>query len=274
MLIKIKKKIKDLKKKNINRFLRNIHELDFNDFIEKLKNEKNVLDYIENIFNGDIIILRKTLSKDFINNSIKKLQQYCLDNPPISPKILEGSKNGYYISNNTSTGYRTIDRSFYFFSWNEDTLDIYNTIHKTYKKLKILNGLDEDEITTNTPKDYVVERLHVINYPPVGGEISKHTDPVNVSIINHGIFGSEFGIDYDRGGFYLIDSEKKKIDIDKKLNKGDSILFFPGLIHGVDPIYLGNTKVDFKKSSGRWYFNFQNIETHEVKNRQTTQAVD
>ena len=274
MLIQIKNRIKELKKKKFNIYLRNIHELDFNDFVEKLKNEKNILNYIDSIFNGDVIILRNTLNKNFIDKSINNLHQYYLNNSPISPKILEGSKNGYYISNNTNTGYRTIDRSFYFFSWNEDNLKIYNDIHNIYKKLKILNGLYENEITKNTPKDGVVERLHVINYPLGGGEISKHTDPVNVSIINHGIFGSEFGNDYDRGGFYLIDTEKKKIDIDKKLKKGDSVLFFPGLIHGVDPIYLGDKKFDLKTNSGRWYFNFQNVETHEVKNRQTTQAVD
>ena len=116
--------------------------------------------------------------------------------------------------------------------------------------------------------------MHVIHYPLGGGEISKHTDPTNTSIINHGIFGSEFGNDYNSGGFYLIDSNRKKIEIDQKVNKGDSVIFYPGLIHGVDPVYLGDKKLDIKSKSGRWYFNFQNVETHEVKNRQVTLAVE
>ena len=53
-----------------------------------------------------------------------------------------------------------------------------------------------------------------------------------------------------------------------------TLLFYPGLIHGVDPVYLGDKKLDTKSKSGRWYFNFQNVETHEVKNRQVTLAVE
>ena len=154
-----------------------------------------------------------------------------------------------------------------------DKLNVYGEVLKVFKKLKILNGLKEDEITSNTPKKGIVERLHVIHYPLGGGEISKHTDPVNISVINHGIFGSEFGSDYDTGGFYVVNSDGKKIEIDKEVKQGDSVIFFPGLIHGVDPIFL-EKKLDTGSKFGRWYFNFQNIETHEVKNRQVTLAVD
>jgi len=274
MFDEVKKKIIDLRKKNINRFFRNIKDYDYQEYTENLKDKKFTLDCIENLFDGDIFILRNTLNKNFIDNSINKLQDFYLNNSPISTKILEGCSNGFYLSNNTKSGYRTVDRSFYFFSWNRDKLNIYKEVLKVYKKLKVLNGLSPEEITSNTPKKGVVERLHVIHYPLGGGEISKHTDPVNISIINHGIFGSEFGNDYDAGGFYLVKSDGKKIEVDKKVTKGDSVIFFPGLIHGVDPILLGEKKFDTESKSGRWYFNFQNVETHEVKNRQVTLAVD
>lgn len=273
MLEEIKKKIAEFKNKDVNRFFRKIREYDFHEYTKKLKDIKFTMESIESLFNGDVFILRNTLKKSFIDNSIDKLQHFYLNNSPISPKILEGCKNGFYISNNTKSGYRTVDRSFYFFSWNQDKLGIYNEVIKIYKKLKILNGLSPDEVTSNTPKKGIVERLHVIHYPLGGGEISKHTDPTNTSIINHGIFGSEFGNDYNSGGFYLIDSNRKKIEIDQKVNKGDSVIFYPGLIHGVDPVYLGDKKLDTKSKFGRWYFNFQNVETHEVKNRQVTLAV-
>ena len=274
MLGEIKKKIAKLKNEKINRFFSNVREYDFEEYTEHLKNKKFALECVENLFNGDIFILRNTLDKTFIDNSINKLQQFYTNNSPISPKILEGCENGFYISNNTETGYRTVDRSFYFFSWNQDKLKIYNEVLKIYKKLKVLNGLSPNDVSNNTPKKGIVERLHVIHYPLGGGEISKHTDPVNISIINHGIFGSEFGTDYDAGGFYLISADGKKVEIDQKVNKGDSVIFFPGLIHGVDPVYLGDKKLDTKSKFGRWYFNFQNVETHEVKNRQVTLAVE
>ena len=104
------------------------------------------------MFNGDIFILRNTLNKNFIDNSINKLQDFYLNNSPISTKILEGCGNGFYLSNNTKSGYRTVDRSFYFFSWNRDELNIYKEVLKVYKKLKVLNGLSPEEITSNTQK--------------------------------------------------------------------------------------------------------------------------
>ena len=274
MIIEIKNKIEFLKKSKINRCSRNVREFDYKHFIEKLTDKNFVLKSIEDLFCGDLFILRNTLSTNFIDQSIDKLHQFYLNNTSITPKILEGCKNGYYLSNYTGKGYRTVDRSFYFFSWNEDKLNVYGEVLKVFKKLKILNGLKEDEITSNTPKKGIVERLHVIHYPLGGGEISKHTDPVNISVINHGIFGSEFGSDYDTGGFYVVNSDGKKIEIDKEVKKGDSVIFFPGLIHGVDPIFFGKKKLDTESKFGRWYFNFQNIETHEVKNRQVTLAVD
>jgi len=274
MIKQIKKKISELKKKKINIFFSDTVELDFDEFSKKVLKLNYVLDCVDKLFNGYVFILRNTVNKDFINSSIDKLQKFYLKKKPISPKILEGCKNGYYISNNTSHGYRAVDRSFYFFSWNNDKLLIYKELLNIYKKIKILNGLEAEEVTNNTPKNDVVERLHVIHYPIGGGEISKHTDPINISIINHGIFGSESGKEYDRGGFYVINKKNEKILIDKKVNKGDSVIFFPGLIHGVDPVFLKDQKLDMKSKIGRWYFNFQLIETHEVKNRQTTLAVD
>ena len=274
MIEQIKKKINLYKKCEINRFFNNVIEIDFNEFSKKLLDFEFVLECVDKLFDGDIFILRNTLKKDFIESSIDKMQKFYLENSPISPKILEGCKNGYYMSNNTSSGYKTVDRSFYFFSWNKDELNIYKEILKIYYKLKILNGLKAEEITNNTPQNEVVERLHVIHYPIGGGEISKHIDPINKSIINHGIFGSEYGKDYDRGGFYLINKKKEKKLIDKMVGKGDSVIFFPGLIHGVDPVFLKDEKLDIKSKKGRWYFNFQLIETHELKNRQTTFAIE
>ena len=34
------------------------------------------------------------------------------------------------------------------------------------------------------------------------------------------------------------------------VSKGDSVIFFPGLIHGVDPIFLKDEKLDIKSKKG------------------------
>ena len=45
-----------------------------------------------------------------------KLDDFSKNNKPINANIITGIKNGYYISRNLKTnGYRTVDKSFYFF---------------------------------------------------------------------------------------------------------------------------------------------------------------
>ena len=124
-----------------------------------------------------------------------------------------------------------------------------------------MNGLNKNEITYNKPKDGIIERLHVIKYPSPFGQISKHYDPINVSIFNFGLYATEYGKDYTDGGFFVVNKKNKKILIDKKIKKTDIVLFFPSLIHGVDKI---------KNSEGRWFINVNHVQSHEVKNRQFT----
>ena len=52
----------------------------------------------------------------------------------------------------------------------------------------------------------------------------------------------------------------EKVEIDQKVNKGDSVF---GLIHGVDPVYL---VIKLDTNLNLEIVLFQNVETHEVKN--------
>ena len=162
----------------------------------------------------------------FFRECKKKLEKFAKETRPINPKIKSGIKNGFYLSKNLSNkGYKTVDRSFYFFSWNKDKLKIYRKIINLYKPLKILNGLRKNQISKNKPRDGVVERLHIINYPLNSGQISRHYDPVNVSIFNFGLYVTEYGKDYTKGGFFVLNRNNKKIFIDKKIKKTDIIFF-------------------------------------------------
>jgi hypothetical protein len=145
---------------------------------------------------------------------------------------------------------------------------------KLYKPLKILNGLDREEYSKNIPSDGVVERLHVIHYPDGGGQISKHTDSTKYAIANFGLYLTEFGKDYENGGFYAEDLNSNKIIVDKYVRKGDFVIFFPGIIHGVDPVYVKkNNNLDIS-IAGRWFANINIIESHHIKNREYSQKVD
>lgn len=273
-LKKIINKIEIIKSGHFTRYFKNIEKYDYYKFVNKLKNEDFILDIITKITNGTVIVLSDTLEPEFIENAKIKLNNYSSDREQINPKIIDGAKNGYYLSKNLSgNGYKTFDRSFYFFAWNKDDLNIYNKIYKLYQPLKILNGLSFTDYQNNIPSDGLIERLHVIHYPPGGGLISKHYDPINVSIVNFGLYGTQYGIDYSDGGFYVFSNNETKVNIDKDIKKTDIVLFFPGMIHGVDPVLVKH-QLNLNSNSGRWFFNINIIESHHIKNRQYTQALN
>lgn len=265
---KILNKIRHIKARNREIFFKGLKEYDYSEFTKKLKSVEFVLKCIDEISKGYVFILKKSIDIKFLENAKIKLNKFSLKNKPINPKIKSGIKNGFYISKNlNSKGYKTVDKSFYFFSWNKDKLGVYKKILNIYKPLKILNGLKNNDKTKNTPKDGIVERLHVINYPIHSGQISRHYDPVNVSIFNFGLYATEYGKDYTDGGFFVLKKNNKKILLDSKIKKADVVLFFPSLIHGVDKV----KNIKSKNSDGRWFININHIQSHEVKNREYTQ---
>lgn len=264
----IKKKINYIKKTTKKVFYKNFKIFEYNEFLKNLNSIEFVTDCIDRISKGYVYILKNSIDKKFLENMKLKLNKISKDTKPINPKVKTGIKNGHYISNYLDPeGYNTVDRSFYFFSWNKDKTGIYKKILKIYKPLKILNGLDENEITNNKPKDRIIERLHVIHYPLNSGLISQHYDPIKVTIFNFGLYATQFGKDYTEGGFFVLNDKNKKFFIDKKINKGDVVLFFPSLIHGVDKVRNLNSK----KTDGRWFVNINLTQSHEVKNREYTQ---
>lgn len=263
----IQNKIEKIRNRKKKIFFKGLKTYKYSSFKAKCKNIKFVLNCIDQLSKGYIFILKNSIKSNFLDNAKEKLEKFAKATKPINPKIKSGIKNGFYISKNLdSKGYKTVDKSFYFFSWNKDKLKIYKKIINIYKPLKILNGLNNNEITKNKPRDGVIERLHIINYPLNSGQISRHYDPVNVSIFNFGLYATEYGKDYTKGGFFVLKKNNRKVVIDKKIKKTDVILFFPSLIHGVDKVK--NSKI--KKSKGRWFVNINHIQSHEVKNREYT----
>lgn len=270
----IKKKITDIRNLKTNKFYTKTITLEYFDFLKKLQSLDFIINTIENISSGTIYVLKNSIESECLESFKNTLNKISETDQPINPKILSGAKNGFYISKNIDgPGYKAVDRSFYFFSWNKDKTGIYKKIINIYKPLKILNGLEKEDFTKNKPSDGIIERLHVIHYPLGSGQISKHYDPVNTSIFNFGLYATEHGKHYEKGGFFVEDKNRKKILIDKDIRMTDIVIFFPGIIHGVDKIK--NKKIKkIKTIDGRWFFNINLIQSHEVKKREYTQSVD
>jgi len=230
------------------------------------------INYIRNkVINGNILILKSAFRKEDLRKLFKKIYKQP-KKPAKNTKMLDGIKNIYYKSNSTKNkNYSTYDHTWYFFPWNKDKFGLVRLVQEYFDRIISFNLYDIKIIKKNTPKDGIVQRCQLLYYPFDKGHISPHQDPTNITKVTCGIYITSFKLDYDHGGFYVFNKNDKKIFIDHKINSGDLILFYNGLVHGVEPTSLKiNTKKNKDKINGRVFLNLSILETHEVKDRKTT----
>jgi hypothetical protein len=249
--------------------LRQVNQLKFAEFSSACANF-STRDYIrQNILQGDVYIIQSVLPKDYISILLQEIIKHKLIKSK-QTKIVDGVSNIYYESlhyKKSANEYTAIDKSWYFFPWNHDSFKLGLSVQPIFNNVILLNNRDPNEVIKLTPKDGVVQRFHLINYPIGQGQISLHTDPVNVSQVNSGIYFTECGTHYKTGGFFVIDSGNNKVFIDQEVSIGDMVLFYPGLLHGVAPV---SNLVSGINSDGRFFFNMNLVQSHEVNDRLTT----
>ena len=74
------------------------------------------------------------------------------------------------------------------------------------------------------------------------------------------------GVDYEKGGFFLLDKANKPITFDADVPYGSVVSVFPSMFHGVETIDPGEP-IDFTSKSGRWYLSVYSVDSHAVANR-------
>ena len=116
----------------------------------------------------------------------------------------------------------------------------------------------------------VIERLQIARYPPTGF-IETHVDANTLLRLVISGYLTTKGIHYENGGFYLVDENDKKFDIEDQIQAGDIGLFYASVRHGLDMIDPDGI-ADIKKKDGRWWFglNVHNSDEMESSKRQTT----
>lgn len=235
------------------------------------------ISYIRNsVLDGNIVVLKSAFKKKMIRDLFKKIYKGS-KRPQKNKKMLEGVKNIYYRSNSSAGqgGYSTFDHNWYFFPWNRDRYGLVDMVQEYFDRVILFNKYKIEKIKKNTPKDGIVQRFHLLYYPLKKGYISAHKDPTNITKITCGIYITSFKDDYDEGGFYVLNRNNTKEFVDHKINSGDLILFYNGLIHGVEKTLLKkNTKKNKDKINGRVFLNLSILESHEIKNRKTAIGVD
>jgi len=266
-----------IEEKGTPSFFKTLINIEFSDLKEKISNN----DYefqekiIKNLIDGHVIQFKNSLKEEFINNLIDYSIILSKKNSKNKTECVEGSKNYFFKQSKDMSlngGYKALDRSYYFFPWNKDSDELFNYIYEFWRYIKILGGLKYDAYEKNTPRQGVINRIHVIQYLKGGGTISPHYDPYDSTKIQIGCVLNQYGKDYKKGGFTVFKNKQEKVLLEPELSKGSLFCFFPSLYHSVEPIDP-DEKIDFESTNGRWFLSMTCVGSNLQKNRKTTKPL-
>ena len=231
--------------------------MDFEELKAKVnvQEEKFVNTIVDSFYAGDAYIFKNAYPKEFLTELTEKMLEYGKQVPASYHKMLEGSPDFHRIIDEETSKlypYDVIKHSYYFYNWNEDTFGLFPTIYDRWRIFKLLSGLQRNEYEENTPRDGVIDRIQIVHYPSGAGMLEVHSDPYKFQKLAFGCMMTKKGKDYHEGGFYVIDQENVKIDIEKDLDVGDYAVVFCTVVHGVDVVDPG-APLDWNSIKGRWF---------------------
>jgi len=257
---------------------RDIKVIDYHEFKENVlsSNEDFMHEIVDSLYSGDFYILKSAYSEKFIKDLQKNTFQYFKDKPSEFHKMLEGSPD-FHRKIDLETGKKYsingCKHSFYFYAWNDDPLKIWEPIYQRWRIIKKVMGLEEKEYENNTPKDGVIDRIQVVQYPSKIGYLEPHSDPYKYQRLIHSVYMSKQGIDFEGMGFYVLGENDKIKETEHLIDIGDIGIGYATVYHGVAPVNLSKDPDWEDVNDGRWFLSLYSNESDEVKSRHTSQSV-
>lgn len=221
---------------------------------------------VKSIYAGDIYILKNAFSKQFMLGLKDKAFKLMQSTPSSFHKVLEGCPDFHrIIDTETAKNYtfKSVRHSSFYFPWNNDPLQMREEVMKRWRICKLVSGRFADEWENNTPKDGVVDRMQVAQYPTEIGQSETHSDPISNQKIFISAFMSKRGEDYQKGGFYVLGEDGKFIDTEDMFEIGDMCIGYASVVHGV-AIIDPDKKCDWTKPDGRWWLGLYSISSNEM----------
>ena len=111
----------------------------------------------------------------------------------------------------------------------------------------------------------MVDRIQIVRYPNKTGFLNPHRDPHYYQKFFVNSYISKKGLDYDKGGFYLIQKNNSKHDIENEIDPGDICIGFSTLAHGVDKIISNKNSNNLE--NGRWFITMGTVVSNHFKKR-------
>lgn len=257
--------------------VRNVVTVDYLELFEAINRQEFsiVKSIIGNLYFGDVYILKGAFPRRFMAELRTNVQIYWNSKPSEFHKMLEGTPDFHRIID-AETGkkysFRVCKHSAYFYNWNDDPLKLFDMIYERWRVIKQLMGLRPDEYEKNTPKDGVVDRVQIVRYPPRIGFLEPHSDPYKYQRLFFSGYMSKRGVDYKGGGFYLVGSGDKVVEVEDRIDVGDVCIGYATILHGVAPVDK-DKEPNWEGGDGRWFLSMYSNESDEVLNRHTGHAV-
>ena len=261
-------------KKKLPSRLRNLITIDAQEFEDNVLKEESkfVNEFVNFLLEGDCFIIKKVFSKEFMKRLKDETWEYFKNKPSTFHKMRENCPNFHRIIDK-ETGkkysFQVCKHSFYFFPWNKSPQNLYEPINKKWRLIKKVMGLKMDEFEKNTPKDGIVDRVQVVQYNSREAFLETHVDPYKFQRFFISGYMSKKGEDYEGGGFYILDKNNKKLNVENHIDVGDMGIGYATVAHGVDPVNVDKDPNINDKNDGRWFLGLYSNQSDEVENRHT-----
>jgi hypothetical protein len=272
---------------NYPHFLRHITRYDANEFVDNVMNanQNTAENLVESVISGDLIVLKGAHTGNEIKGLRRRIMEWRSSQPQAeNERIEEGCQDFHKINETEREGknsYKTKDHPHIFFRWNSDPIGIFSKIDKYWSAVKVLSGLPPNSFKNSTPKDGIIDKLTIFQYPMGFGRITKHRDPPQNQKLLLNLPMSEMGVDYARGdsGFYLVDGKSgNNFYVENLTELGDYVLACPSMHHGAQPPMpidqISLNHLNWETELGRWLLAAISIPSHHVEERNSTIAIN
>ncbi len=263
-----------IEKKPRPQYMNDLRILNYKDFKNFIFNEKKLKEIINNLYRGDIYIIKKAFTKNFISKLKKDFLHFTKNNKSQFFKMKENCPDFHrIIDEEVSKLYsiKAIKHSAYFFHWNGDPYKFFNSVNSRWRYLKVLGGRRYNEFEKNTPKDGIVDRIQILKYPK-GGSLELHSDPYHNQRMFISVYMSRKGNDFKSGGFFAMNRHREQVDLENKIDVGDIGIGYATVKHGVKKIDENHLKGN--KKNCRWFMGLYSNDSDEKKNRITARPIN
>lgn len=227
--------------------LREIEFVELNEIVET-ENEDAFISIVEDLAAGTFLVTRGAFSNDEVDFILSRGRSLMESMDSGFQKMVEGVGDFWRnITPEASHKYSVsaVKESMYFFPWNGEQ-ELYRLVRRPWRIMKMLGGIDPLLTENNTPADGIIDRIQLVRYPSGSGYVEEHQDPVDYSRLFISGYMSEYGKDYQTGGFYVRNTKNERVRLESEFRKGDVGVGCGYLIHGVETI--GN-----REDAERWW---------------------